>query len=274
MAGIICGAYDNTTTQICRTRGTGTHVATMTVNIAQISDCHLPANPDHTYRGINPYRNLEALLKTVKSLQPDLILASGDLSEDGSQDSYRLIQDLFDPLGVPVLALPGNHDDPGLLADVYPGSPTDSVQATQHGNWQIIRLNSCLHNNPCGRLSNKTLSELERLLVQHSDQLSLVAVHHQPVMVESPWIDKYRMLEPGPFLALIDQYPNIKAVVWGHIHQVFDSDRNGIAMLGSPSSAINGVAGAEKFTPDTLGPACRWLELQGDGNLKTHIVSV
>jgi hypothetical protein len=55
---------------------------------------------------------------------------------------------------------------------------------------------------------------------------------------------------------------------------VFESDKNGVAMLGSPSSAINGIPGAQKFTPDTLGPACRWLELRSDGSLKSHIVSV
>jgi len=246
----------------------------MTVRIAQISDCHLPRNPEHMYRGINPYRNLEALLEKVKPLQPDLILAAGDLSEDGSVDSYRLIQGLFDTLGVPVLALPGNHDDLDLLAEVYPGSPTDSVQATQHGGWQIIRLNSCIPDNPCGRLSEKPLSQLERSLARDDDKHSLVVVHHQPVMVGSPWIDKYRMLEPEPFLQIIDQHKAIKAVVWGHIHQVFESSRNGTAMLGGPSSAINGVPGAEKFTPDTLGPACRWLELRADGSLKSHIVSI
>ena len=246
----------------------------MSIRIAKIRDWHLPENLEQPYRGINPYRNLEALLRKVKPLQPDLILATGDLSEDGSEGSYRLIQDLLDPFDVPVLALPGNHDNPGLLANIYPGSPTDSVQATQLGNWQIIRLNSCIAGIPCGRLSEKTLSELESILSQKPAPPSLVAIHHQPVLVESSWIDRYRLLEPEPFINLVDQYPHIRAVVWGHIHQVFESDRNGVAMLGGPSSAINGIPGADKFTPDTLGPACRWLELQSDGSLKSHIVSV
>ena len=246
----------------------------MTVRIAQISDCHLPANPQHTYRGINPYRNLEALLEKVKSLQPDLILVTGDLSEDGSESSYRLIQYLFDPLGVPVLALPGNHDDPSLLADAYPGSPTDSVQATQHGNWQIIRLNSCTTDEPHGRLSEATLQELAATLEQNTGHPRLLALHHQPLTIDSPWIDKYRLFEPEPFLKLLDQYVDIRAVAWGHVHQVFEADRQGIAMLGGPSSAINGIPGAEKFTPDTLGPACRWLDLRADDSLQSHIVSV
>lgn len=246
----------------------------MTIRVAQVSDCHLPANPDRSYRGINPYRNLESLLKKVKSLQPELILATGDLSEDGSGDSYRLIQGLFDPLGVPVLALPGNHDDPGLLVDAYPGSPTDSVQLTKHGTWQIIRLNSCLPSNPSGRLSEKTLSELESVLGQNPGRHNLVALHHQPIKTESPWIDKYCLLEPEPFLHLVDQHKAIKAVIWGHIHQVFETNRNGTLMLGGPSSAINGVPGAEKFTPDSLGPAFRWMELDSGGDIRNRVITV
>ena len=110
--------------------------------IVQISDCHLPANPEQTYRGINPLHHLVALIPKVKALKPDLLLATGDLSEDGSRVSYQVLQEIFMPLGIPVLALPGNHDDPQLLADAFPGSPVDSIETSSHGPWQIIRLNS------------------------------------------------------------------------------------------------------------------------------------
>ena len=70
----------------------------------------------------------------------------------------------------------------------------------------------------------------------------------------------------------IQRHPNVKAIAWGHVHQVFEADRHGIAMLGSPSSAINGLPGTQKFTPDLLGPACRWLSLKTDGVLLSGIV--
>lgn len=240
--------------------------------IAQVSDCHLPADPKQNYRGINPHQNLKTLIRKLKTLKPDLILATGDLSEDGSRVSYRTLQKIFKPLGVPVLALPGNHDDPDLLATAFPGSPVDSIAASGHDAWQIIRLNSCLPGKPEGRLSEKMLSDLEGYLADHQQCPCLITLHHQPINIGSPWIDKYRLMDSDNFLRLIDRYPNVKAVVWGHIHQVFEADRQGIAMLGSPSSAINGQRGTQKFIPDTLGPACRWLELKTDGTLQSGIV--
>lgn len=240
--------------------------------IVQISDCHLPADPKQKYRGINPCQNLKVLVRKVKGMKPDLLLATGDLSEDGSRASYRTLQQIFKPLGVPVLALPGNHDDPCLLADMFPGSPVDTIGVSSHGPWQIIRLNSCLPGKPEGQLSEKVLYELEEFLTEHEQCPCLIALHHQPITVSSPWIDKYRLMDAENFLQLIDRHPNVKTVTWGHVHQVFEADRNGIAMLGGPSSAINGLRDTQKFTPDLLGPSCRWLALKADGVLLSGIV--
>ena len=88
-----------------------------TIRIAQVTDCHLPADPRQGYRGINPYKKLQSLLQKVKDIKPDLLLASGDLSEDGSRQSYEALRQFLEPLDVPVLALPGNHDDSELLAE-------------------------------------------------------------------------------------------------------------------------------------------------------------
>jgi len=239
--------------------------------IAQITDCHLPADPKRPYRGINPHRNLKKLLRKVKAIQPDLLLASGDLSEDGSRESYRQLKKYLNTLGVPVLALPGNHDEAGRLAEVFPGSPVDTISVTEHGGWQIIRLNSCLPGKPEGLLSEQALMDLKCLLEQ-GKQPRLIAVHHQPIPVNSPWIDKYPLLNAEALLELIDTNLTVKTVVWGHVHQVFQSKRNGVTMLGSPSSAINGLATAQRFTPDSAGPACRWVKLSRDGTTGTGIV--
>ncbi|MGB5487431.1 MAG: phosphodiesterase [Lysobacterales bacterium] len=239
--------------------------------IAQITDCHLPADPRQKYRDIYPHQTLKALLRKVRAMNPDLLLATGDLSEDGSRASYLAMQKLFKPLGVPVLALPGNHDDAAQLADAFPGSPVDSIRVSEHGPWQIVRLNSCVPGKHEGHLCERALMDLEDFL-EHTHSPLLITVHHQPICIGSPWIDKYRLFDSEDFLCLVDRHPNVRAVVWGHIHQAFETDRNGTAMLGGPSSAINALSGAQKFTPDNIGPAFRWLELRDDKTLESGII--
>ena len=243
------------------------------MRIIQISDCHLPGDPREEYRGENSHENLKHLLKKVKTYAPDLILATGDLSEDASLASYEALQTYFDVLDVPVLALPGNHDDARILERVFPDSPVDKITVTDHGRWQIIRINSCLAGKPEGRVTEQALQQLEQVLQADPDRPRLLALHHQPLPVNSPWIDKYRLFEPEALLARINQTPTVKAVVWGHVHQVFSSRMGSVAMLAGPSSVINSVPGSQKFTADTLGPACRWLELTTDGNIRSGIIA-
>lgn len=243
-----------------------------TLRIAQLTDCHLPASPDCDYRGINAYTNLELVLAKVREFGPDLILASGDLSEDASPSSYFALKAYLEQLQVPVLALPGNHDEPGLLAQTFPGSPVDDVVTSEPGDWQIIRLNSCIEGRPDGRVTASNLQQLAALLQAEPERDRIIVLHHQPVLVGSPWIDKYCLQEPEEFLQLVDKYSSIKAVLWGHVHQEFAVVRQGTQMLAGPSSAINSLPGKETFTADPGGPAFRWLLASEDGTLTTGVV--
>lgn len=247
-------------------------MASKDIRIVQISDCHLSAETSREYRQVNPHENLMNLMRKVIALKPDLLLATGDLSEDGSRASYRTLHGVFNTLRVPVLALPGNHDDPGLLADIFPGSPVDTISVSEHGSWRIIRLNSSLPGRPEGRIPESVLDELEGCLAGREHVPCLIALHHQPITIGSEWIDKYPLVKPERFLRVIGNCANVKGVVWGHIHQVFDAEIGGVAMLGGPSSAINGLRDAPKFTPDGDGPAFRWLVLKADGSLRNGVV--
>lgn len=242
------------------------------MRIAQVSDCHLPASADTSYRGINAYKNLERVLHKVTAFAPDLLLATGDLSEDASPTSYQALKKYLASLSVEVLALPGNHDDPQSVAGIFPGSPTENVAVSEHGCWQIIRLNSCIEGRPEGRVSSSNLKQLTKILKQNPQQPRLLVLHHQPVLVGSPWIDKYRLQDPDDLLALVSAGNGVKAVLWGHVHQAFAAQHQGASLLAGPSSAINGLPGYDSFTPDPGGPAFRWLELAEDGGLETGLI--
>lgn len=223
------------------------------------------------YRGINAYENLQCVMQKVAKFSPHLLLASGDLSEDASPESYAALKTFFDQINVPVLALPGNHDDAGRLAQLFPGSPEASVSVSEHGDWQIVRMNSCIEKRPEGRLSAASQEQLAEILANDPQRPRLVVLHHQPMLVGSPWIDKYRLQEPQAFLDLIATAPGIKAVLWGHVHRVFEASWQGIDMLACPSSAINSLAGVDKFTADPQGPAFRWLTLGAEGSYESGI---
>jgi Icc protein len=87
-------------------------------------------------------------------------------------------------------------------------------------------------------------------------------------------MDEIALDNPAALFAIIDRYPQVRAVLWGHIHQEFSAERGGVHLFGSPSTCVQFKPGAQEYVPDTQPPGYRWLLLQGDGTVQTGIQRV
>jgi Icc protein len=88
----------------------------------------------------------------------------------------------------------------------------------------------------------------------------------------SRWLDRVGLENAPEFLATIDRHPNVRAVVWGHVHQSYDALRKGVRLLATPSTCAQFLALADDFAVDPRPPAYRTLELRADGSLLTEVV--
>lgn len=242
------------------------------LRVLQVSDCHVSRDPQTTYRGVSADRNLSSLLPAMRRWQPDLLLLTGDVSEDASAAAYGRVAAMLSSVGAPVLALPGNHDDPALMRRYFPQGPWDGPRLHATRGWLLVLLDSTAPGCVSGTLSDRYLEQVERCLGEHPGRPVLLALHHQPVPVESLWIDRYPLEEPGRFLGLLDRHPQVRCVTWGHVHQDYQARRGGALLLGSPSSVANSLPNTDAFTLDLGGPACRWLELGAEGEVKTGLL--
>jgi len=242
------------------------------LRIIQVSDCHVAQNPATPYRGQNADRNLSSLLPVIRRWQPDLLLLTGDVSEDASAAAYGRVAAQLSTAGAPVLALPGNHDDPALMRRYFPQGPWKGPHVFAARNWRVVLLDSTEPGEVSGRFSAACLERLERDLRANATRFVLLALHHQPVPVGSSWIDCYALEHAGAFWNLVDRHPQIRGIVWGHVHQDFDARRGELRLLGSPSSVANSLPDRDEFTLDLGGPASRWLELGAEGEIETGLL--
>ena len=242
------------------------------IRIIQVSDCHVPADPNALYRGQSADENLSGIVRAIRKWKPGLVMLTGDVSEDGSRESYERTSRLLAQTGADLIVLPGNHDDVNLMRQYFPAGPWDGPYVHRMGDWQILMLDSTVPGQVSGSFTTDELKLLQQVLQGNNKRHSLVALHHQPVLIGAAWIDRYRLESPEKFFAVIDRFPQVRCISWGHVHQDFCVQREGCSLLGAPSSVANSLPGTERFALDPAGPACRWLELSADGSVETGIL--
>jgi Icc protein len=142
------------------------------------------------------------------------------------------------------------------------------------GPWRIVLLDSSLAGSARGRLSDETLQQLETALRSAAGRHCLVSLHHHPVPMSSRWLDQVGLENAADFFAIIDRHRAVRAIVWGHVHQAYDSLRHGVRLLGTPSTCAQFLPHADEFAVDRRPPAYRTFELRSDGSLFTEVVWV
>jgi len=243
------------------------------IRIIQVSDCHVSADPQALYRGQSADENLAGIVREIRKWKPRLVMVTGDVSEDGSRESYARTSDLLAQTGAPLRALPGNHDDVKLMSQYFPAGPWDGPYVMELGAWQLILLDSTVPGQVSGSFSLQAMEQLEFALNCSDSPYKLVALHHQAVPVGATWIDRYRLEYPERLFSVIDRTPGVRCIAWGHVHHDFRLQRKGCMLLGAPSSVANSLPGTERFSLDPAGPSCRWLELTTDGGVETGILN-
>lgn len=244
------------------------------IKLAQITDPHLHADRGARMRGVNTYDTLEAVLQRIMmgSRRPDAIIATGDLVQDETRDGYRRFAKMLKPLGAPVYCLPGNHDSPDIMREQLNETPFQFCGTASIGNWQLLMLNTHVENDNGGQFSVDQLIAIDDDLAACRDKHAIVFLHHHPIPMGSRWLDVVGLRQSQEFMEIISSYAQVRAVVWGHVHQAFDHLQNDIRMISTPSTCSQFLPNSNNFTMDTLPPAYRWLHLHPEGNIDTDIV--
>ena len=242
-----------------------------TFKLLQITDCHLGSECNSELLGLDTDQSLFDVLQLAKmDEQPDMIVVTGDVSGDaglGSYSRFLAIMDKYFPR-VPLAWLPGNHDEPDNMIAVGKHPIERSHVA---GGWNMIFLDSRIPREEGGRLGERELQRLERELEAHPDLPAAVFLHHQPVPVGSEWLDQYVVVDADDFFQVIDRFPQVKMISWGHVHQDYYQQRNGVELIATPSTCIQFLPNSKDFKLDQTQPGYRFYELQPNGEFTTRV---
>lgn len=237
------------------------------LRFVHVSDLHILADPDGRQHGVDTAAILRQAIPAINVLHPDFVVASGDLVSDESEESYRRLQALLEPLAAPIRPLMGNHDSRTAYRRVFQpaAAATDEpvCEAFEHAGVRFLLADSTLPGKEEGELSPSQLAWLEAELAAHPGRPTWIFLHHQPLPIYIRWLDRLGLQNPEPFLAIVARHPQVRAVAYGHVHQP-RSWRYGTAHFTSvPALAFqfSPISQEVEITQDT--PGFRLVEIAG-----------
>lgn len=195
--------------------------------IAQISDTHIQtALPEASVR-------LEALERTVRSINampepPVVVLHTGDVAHDGSEEDYAAAREVMSRLTAPVLAIIGNRDrratfrrafaDDGYLE---PRSPFIQY-AVAIGGLGLVALDTFDDESGLGHYCGERDRDCALLLQACAGRPTLVMLHHAPVPMPDLSVNPLQWREHDRAELLVEQLanaPHVVGIIAGHVHR-------------------------------------------------------
>lgn len=240
--------------------------------LVQLTDSHLYADAGADLLGLDTHESLQAVIDLVLEEFPtmDLVLATGDITQDGSEAAYGRFAEAMRRLPAPCHWIAGNHDNAELMQQL--GVATGlSREWTDLGCWRIVLLNSNIPGAVAGHLGASQLDVLDRALKGAGERFVMVCLHHHPVDIGCGWMAPLGLLNAPELLGRLEADRRVRVVLWGHVHQQFDHQHDHLRLLASPSTCIQFAPQSQVFATDERQPGYRWLRLYDDGQIETAV---
>jgi 3',5'-cyclic AMP phosphodiesterase CpdA len=213
--------------------------------IAQISDPHI--RPwGVPYQGVvDSNAALAAAVDQLNRLnpQPDLVLLTGDLVDDGGPGDYQLARDILASLKARFLVIPGNHDERSLFRAAFAdqdGMPTNgpiNFVDDVSGPVRIVALDVTVPGMHHGAIDDASLGWLEGVLSSDADRPTVIMMHQPPITCDVPYLDRYRCMGGDRLSALVSRYPAVERILCGHVHRHMQMRFGGTLLCTAPSTA-------------------------------------
>ncbi len=230
----------------------------MAARVLHLSDLHLGRRES--------FEPLDALPELVARVEPELLVATGDLSHRGKSEQLGRARELLEAVGLPVLAVPGNHDIPYTFPARFTRTfePWRSVfgdpePVHSSPGLLVVGLNSVRPwRQQGGSLEDGQVARaVETLRAAPEQALKVVALHHH--LAAPPWRAK-RKRPLGRRDHVLQSFAEAGAelVVSGHVHQAGVAERREFEALEGGrrgSLVLATVAGLGRPRPQRSGEA-------------------
>lgn len=271
-----------------------------TLRILHLSDTHLTGDGALHQGTVDTTAALDTLLGRLDAVEGvGLVVVSGDVSEDGSPESYAVFLERVGGWatrhGAALVTVPGNHDQREGFRQVLTNGhvlgeggrpvmhtmeyhpPTVPVwgQSLVAGR-RVVTVDTSVPGAGYGALSEETLERLRTALAGDAGAPygSIVVLHHPPLPAPTALHEALRLQDPDA-LAGVLRDSDVRVVLAGHYHHHFAGSIGGVPVLVAPGVANDtDVIGAYGAETAYVGTEALVVDVAEDGSLWSTPVRV
>jgi 3',5'-cyclic AMP phosphodiesterase CpdA len=202
---------------------------------------------------------VESFYHEIERQKPDLVVLSGDFTQVGSVEEFKMARDFIDRITAPVFTIPGNHDIPRFntwqrLTDPMKRyrdyiAPMQDV-AHEDADCFIVGINTARPILPHWNWANGMISQgqvqFTENLFRHADneKVRIFVCHHPLVNIKAAPIDTVVWGSTDMLHVLESQ--QVDVVLTGHIHHASilpHDEGRGPVMIGASSATSTRLRG-------------------------------
>ena len=220
----------------------------MSAKIIIISDCHLSRNNELLFKKYDVEKNIQLLDTMIQQENPDCIFVLGDISQDGSPESYIKAKHQFEKYQKPVYFIPGNHDDLDNIKTLESSliRSTPYLDIVDH---RFIFVNTKLDNSDSGFISDTELNKIRRH--RHPDKINHLIMHHHFLPLNS-FLDKFILTTPEGLISIVNENW-LNSIFTGHIHNGIMKTYGNTNIYHSPSTCVQFALTRELVLENVIG---------------------
>lgn len=212
--------------------------------IAQITDLHARPSGRLCNHVVDSNAMLARAVDALRALRPapDVVLATGDLTDTGRTEEYEVLRQELGRLPMPVYLVPGNHDRRAGLREVFgklpylPESERFSYTIEDHAV-RLIALDTLIPGETHGEVGAEQRQWLERQLAAQPERATIVFMHHPPFPTGIDHMDRINCLDGAEMARIIAANPQVERVLCGHHHRPIQIRWAGTIGSIAPSTA-------------------------------------
>ena len=201
--------------------------------IAHISDLHI------SEVAFDEAVFMEAV-KEINNLQPDMIILTGDITNNGYYREYQQAMKYLSMFEAPLFAIPGNHDSRNLGYQSFEELVGErSWKLTKDDEFTVVGLDSSSPDEDRGHIGIPQHLWMEHQLDECvvNDNFSIVALHHHVVSIPDTGRERNVLSDAGDILKTLTSH-EVDLVLSGHKHvpNIWRINETVIVNAGSLSS--------------------------------------